>query len=280
MSGDGVQLPAIDPTVRRLEDDCLRLRAELADLLAERDEWQHVVRPNVEIEYLQKLGAPEHHLLSLQIELRRWRRAIALAQAAINRGEPVSQPAIERRLDAELATWYEQLADADRKLLQAVAGLTEYLSESEAAELKRLYRKLALKLHPDVTGLDDPTARNLWNRVVEAYAAANLAELRALWLVAEELPATLPLPDTIELLTARKQQLVQAVKQVVDGIAALRSRPPLNLMEQLADTAWVERRLAELAAQIESAMARRDELRQTALAMMGVVDHDRRDQPH
>jgi len=253
MSGDGVRLPAIDPAVRALEHDCLRLRDQLARLLSERDELRWVVLPNVEAEYLSKLGTKEQHLLAIQLEVRRWRRAVELAQAAINAGEPPSRNAIERRLDAELARWYEQLAAADVKLQQAIAGLDQRLSVEDTAELKRLYRRLALRLHPDVAGLEDERARALWDRVAAAYAAGDLAELRALWLVAGELLADAPQPATVDQLTARKAKLAEAIAQAIETIAAIWRQPPMDLLEQLADDHWIAARLAELQAQIEAA---------------------------
>ncbi len=280
MSGDGVRLPAIDPAVRALEHDCLRLRDQLARLLSERDELRWVVLPNVEAEYLSKLGTKEQHLLAIQLEVRRWRRAVELAQAAINAGEPPSRNAIERRLDAELARWYEQLAAADVKLQQAIAGLDQRLSVEDTAELKRLYRRLALRLHPDVAGLEDERARALWDRVAAAYAAGDLAELRALWLVAGELLADAPQPATVDQLTARKAKLAEAIAQAIETIAAIWRQPPMDLLEQLADDHWIAARLAELQAQIEAAVVRRDELRRMALEMIGEEGHERRGHPH
>ena len=53
-------------------------------------------------------------------------------------------------------------------------------SESESGELKRLYRELCLRYHPDKIGAHDAKTQRLWNDIQGAYQDGNLDRLRAI----------------------------------------------------------------------------------------------------
>lgn len=53
-------------------------------------------------------------------------------------------------------------------------------SESESVELKRLYRELCLRYHPDKIGAHDAKTQRLWNDIQGAYQDGNLDRLRAI----------------------------------------------------------------------------------------------------
>jgi len=53
-------------------------------------------------------------------------------------------------------------------------------SESGERDLKRLYRELCLRYHPDKAGLHDAKTKRLWNEIQEAYNNRDLARLRAI----------------------------------------------------------------------------------------------------
>ena len=52
--------------------------------------------------------------------------------------------------------------------------------ESEASDLKKLYRELCLRYHPDRIGTHDAKTQRLWNEIQDAYVNRDLDGLRAI----------------------------------------------------------------------------------------------------
>lgn len=53
-------------------------------------------------------------------------------------------------------------------------------SESGERDVKKLYRELCLRYHPDKAGLHDAKTKRLWNEIQEAYHSRDLARLRSI----------------------------------------------------------------------------------------------------
>lgn len=235
---------------------CRALRDELARLVADRDHLLHVVAPNLEAEYRLLLGAAQLELLEVECAVRRLRRMLELVRAAAAREVAANLAEIERRLDAEMLAWQARLAAERRALSAAVAHVeAEVLTDAEGRELHALYRQLAKRLHPDVNPAGGEATRALWLRAATAYRAANLPEMRATSLLADarsddvdDVPALAG-----DALRERHDALRVAIAAHRAAIDAAMGRFPLDLMDRLADPAWVAARQAELA-------ARRDEL--------------------
>lgn len=58
--------------------------------------------------------------------------------------------------------------------------LNEHMSEADGKSLKRLYRELCLRYHPDKSGTHDIKTKRLWISIQEAYHQKDLAQLRAI----------------------------------------------------------------------------------------------------
>lgn len=70
--------------------------------------------------------------------------------------------------------------DVFKRILGSLFGEDEDPPPSESGErdLKRLYRELCLRYHPDKAGLHDAKTKRLWNEIQEAYSNRDLARLR------------------------------------------------------------------------------------------------------
>ena len=66
----------------------VRLRAELAELFAQRDELSFIICKNLEMEYMLKVGALEYEVYEAQCRLLRLKRKLEWIQAKKNRGKP------------------------------------------------------------------------------------------------------------------------------------------------------------------------------------------------
>ena len=126
-------------------------RDDLADLLLEIDHIELQINPQILNDYNVKIACFENDLLKAEIEARRAKRKLALAQAQVNRGQSVADQAIEEQLEGEFAEWEAQLNVHVQDYLDALSNraASRAMNERDARELKRLHRTLIKRLHPD-----------------------------------------------------------------------------------------------------------------------------------
>lgn len=231
-----------DPGFLALEGEIDLLRENLAALLAREHDLRHVVAPNLLALYQQKLGPWELQCLRAQVGAARARSKLELARAALNRGQAPDWPGIEEKLEGEFLTWRQRLREAAQQVTAAGQRLDNLLSPGEGRELKKLYRALVKRLHPDVNPGLDEAGQQLWRRVQEAYARADLTELRAVAaLLVGRFPgdtASLAPGTTLETLYQKRDALGRHVEALEARIDALQAQPPFTLQNQLADEAW------------------------------------------
>ncbi len=257
-----------NPLIERIE----QIKNEIADVLLEIDNIKLQVNPQIEADYMAKIGCWENELLRAQIEARRMRRKCELAQAAVNRREQVSESLLEGILDQEFADWQEQLEARVNALRTALErrSATVPMSPESAKELKSLHRKLVKRLHPDLHPSLDEEARSFFAIAQRAYEHGDVETLRAVDVATSsfeqaEQPAgeqsDAELMLEIDLLEA---QLNFNKKQ----LASLKASNPYVLGGKLESGEWVENAVASLKASIEEQReaARRYEARFRELA--------------
>jgi hypothetical protein len=246
-------LVQLHPDIASLHAQIDALRDELVRAVAYHDELRHTAIPYLEAVYQQAIGPAHLAELHAQVEAQRAKRLVELAMQAVNRGKPAPALAqIAAQVFEELATWQRQVEDMAKGVQQATRALSDCMSAADTAELKRIYRDLVRRLHPDANPDQDDHIHDLWQRVQVAYRDADLAQLRVL---AEVVVAPVPLPttpDAIEGLRAQRERLQDAILTLNAAIAALEQRPPLSLRRELADPTWIAARIAELQAQEQS----------------------------
>lgn len=225
-------------------------KSELANLIAERDELQSVVIPNIEAEYQLKIGYLEYEKFKAQVSVNRLKRGIELAQAAINRGEPVNITEIEETLYKEFSEWEEKLREHFHKIEAAKHHVNALLSQEESQGIARIYKKIVKSLHPDVNPEAYKKNRDLWERAMEAYQNGDLEGLRILLLLLEE-ESDIPVSDA-DYLESRIEQIKTSIKSLVAEIKAIKSKPPFTLKEKLQDAGWLKNERERLKGEIEA----------------------------
>jgi gas vesicle protein len=106
--------------------------------------------------------------------------------------------------------------------------------------MKKIYRKLAKKFHPDLDPDWQEEARHFWQRIVEAYGNNDLKELKILDLLSRDFEKEEKVLSTMELLKKDCESLKEKIKEMINDIARVKKGFPFNLEEKLQDDEWVE----------------------------------------
>lgn len=139
------------PTLQELNDWLDQARTILSNLLFEIDDTELQVNPRIKVGYNVKIGCFENELFKAQIEVRRAKRKLALAQAQANRSDAVVDAKLEESLQEEFAQWEAELSARVNEYMQnlEVRASSRALSARDSRELKKLHRTLIRRLHPD-----------------------------------------------------------------------------------------------------------------------------------
>ena len=251
------------------------LRAELAILLAERIDLVGVLIPNLEATYAVRLGDLELALLKLDLETRGMKRAIELIQADLNRGETPDLDRIESQIQGELADWTRKINEKAAHLREAAQMLATPMPAGEWADIQRLFRRLARRLHPDVNPSLTPDEIALWHRVRDAYERRDLGELQALDLVVEEAPPAQDDVSARDLLKRRCDELTAKIHEEIRRTEQVKASHGYEKLLLVKNEEWVTARRAELDGKIVKATAWRDALAAEVHQMQEGGDHQR-----
>ena len=157
-------------------------RDDLADLLLEIDHIELQVNPQILNDYNVKIACFENDLLKAEIEVRRAKRKLALAQAQINCGQSITSQAIEEQLEKEFSEWEAQLNAHVQTYLEALENRAarRFLPEQDAHELKQLHRTLIKRLHPDANAGHEGECERFFLIAQAAYEHGDLELLRSI----------------------------------------------------------------------------------------------------
>ena len=119
--------------------------------------------------YIREFGELITESFQLKVECIALKKEIALYVKAKNAGEKVNVEDVRKFLETRMAGYYNEL----KSMIEAkdAAKKSRPISNYEAQQIKKLYRKLARLLHPDISPLtrDDPVLADYFNRIIRAY---------------------------------------------------------------------------------------------------------------
>ena len=252
MGTDSTNSIILFPDYQECKEKVDRLRTELSMLLLERDELEFVICKNIESAYYLKLGAIEYKAYETECAALRLKRMVELVQARINRQEKVIIADVERVLDEEFAEYQRKLNRQIEKMNEALErSRSRILTDAEAEELKKLYRSIVKRLHPDVNPNATQAQLRLLTNAISAYKNGDLAAMRSIEPV---------LPDrareAMHMLTEESRRLETMLSSVREQIADIKSRFPYTVKDIVEDPQKEQQRREE----IESALAQYQEL--------------------
>ena len=257
MGTDSTNSIILFPDYQACKEKVDRLRTELSMLLLERDELEFVICKNIESAYYLKLGTIEYKAYETECAALRLKRMVELVQARINRQEKVIIADVERVLDEEFAEYQRKLNRQIEKMNEALErSRSRILTDAEAEELKKLYRSIVKRLHPDVNPNVTQAQLRLLTNAISAYKNGDLAAMRIIAaMVAEPV-----LPDrareAMHMLTEESRRLETMLSSVRVQIADIKSRFPYTVKDIVEDPQKEQQRREE----IESALTQYQEL--------------------
>ena len=251
------------------QKDAEARHAELAEnytkLVMEYAELNGPYTKALEAEYQLAFGHKETRIFELKLAIQRMRREFSIRQAAASHGVILDDDEVEEQLAEEFQQFREQVEQLHSKLRQAQDFLGgKKLTVAEVKEIKRIFRELAKRLHPDLNADLPPIAEELWRRAMDAYKANDLQELRLVEDMAEEIlagqRASTKTMDPLEVLQQRIVKLEGKIADLKERIAAIQTQFPFTEKELLANPEAVSERRRLLDQQIGDLLARLEEV--------------------
>jgi len=134
--------------------------------------------------YIREFGELIIAVFNEKMECIRKKKTIEFCQAALNRGMSVDMAQLRKYLDKELAAMRQQLGEMVDEY-DAAKG-SGVVSERDLLKIKKIYRKLAKRMHPDMNPKtpESEELTDLWNRINVAYNCNDLKELEELEVLA------------------------------------------------------------------------------------------------
>lgn len=251
-----IRHPEWDKLVEQRDALHAQIASTLADIHAVDDE-----RPVVLGRYAAAFGDRLMRLHGLEIDSARLKREIELVQAALNSGREVDYQTIHDTLEQEFAEWQARLEAEAERLDAHRRSLDHLLDPATSLALRKTFRILVRRLHPDLHPDRTPAQAELWHRVTAAYEVRDMDELSALEILTREVGDVLP-PDSLEALRETVSSLRPRLDRLLLNLAETRRQWPFDQVPLLDDSKATASEQTALDVRIAAATALRDERKQ------------------
>lgn len=217
-----------------------------ADLIKKRDELRKAAF-HYDYAYTNEFGDLILEVFEKKIECIRKKKMISYCQMMKNRGQFVNQEELQEYLQIEMASFYlhlEYLVERNK-----VAKSSTAVPEKDIIEIKRIYRRIAKLIHPDMNSAvrEDEKLLDIWSRVVVAYKCNSLNELRELEaLLREEICKNGVFPPGIII-----PNILERLKELENEIETIKETDPYLYKFLLEDPSLVEEKKSELKEELE-----------------------------
>ncbi len=158
-----------------LKREIYSVKLALLTLFERQDALDKIRRPQLEREYMEKIGNYEQSVIMEEIECDLLLKKKQMVQSAINRREPIDEDAI----DAELGLLREQMIE---EACETGDGFKPYgdddIPPEKFDELQDLYRRITESFHPQLHPELTEIQRELFKKATDAYRRHDLDALR------------------------------------------------------------------------------------------------------
>ena len=142
----------INSEVERLTNEINNLKEELLRLLDEKHELIYVTCPKLKAKYYKNFGVLETEVALYEAQVKTLRLKLELIRQKTNRGEAPDLTEINKQVELQTTAPVMELAAAEgeaaMQILDDIVNEVDILPDNE--ELKKLYKKIAVALHPDL----------------------------------------------------------------------------------------------------------------------------------
>lgn len=190
--------------------------AQYEELLFQRDRVKKEAY-KWDMEYKRVFGEKILKIFEKKISCIKKKKTISYCQQFINQGKLINMDVINEFLEVEMSVYYEQLENMVKE--NEMAESLGILTASEAMLVKKIYRRLAKKLHPDINPLtnENEELKDIWYRITVAYEANALDELQELEVTANEIMERLDM-DTLEIEIPNIDEKIEKLEELIRRI--------------------------------------------------------------
>lgn len=241
------------PAIKELNEEINELKKNLEDFFVERDHLLFVICENIETEYMLNFGSLEYSLYKAYCDFLRLRRKKDMIQAKKNRKETIEIDAIEDVLDDEFIEYKKKLDDKISQINKALErSKMESLSKDDEEEIKKLYRDIVKRLHPDLNPEITDAEKELFTNATEAYEKGDIDGLRIIFEIVTIGGKEDKLSSSIEELQKEKKRLQSLVAKIKLEIHSIKANPPYSLRIYVEDDEKKAEKLDELKKELKS----------------------------
>ena len=169
---------------------------------------------SIQLAYMKEFGEEVKKAFEEKLKCIQKKKAITFCQMALNKGKSVSAEKLKEYLEKQMEEYKKQLEDVIRN---ANAGKdATAVSDMQASKAKRLYRKIAKKLHPDINPMTEKNEwlLQIWTSVCYAYEHSDVEELEELNVMADialeklgKLDADFEIPDILKKIEKAEKEI-------------------------------------------------------------------------
>lgn len=234
------------------------------ELLLQRDQLEKEAY-GYQQQYTREFGDLTVEAFQLKVDCISLKKSIAFCIAAKNRGDKPDVVKLAEYLALQMAAYRNQLEEmiAERDAAQKGKPISIY----ELGEIKKIYRRIAKLLHPDISTLteDYPELGELFGRVMIAYQCNDLQELRDL-----EILINKALEDNgIESMNIIIPDVAQRILDLENEIEQILSTEPYLYKELFADAFRMQAKKEELEKEIDEYKAYKTQLEAQLRELIG-----------
>ena len=153
--------------------------SQYEELLLRRDELKKDAE-HIFMAYDRVFGDITIEIFMLEIDCIALKKSISYCIMAKNRGESVAPEKLREYIAEKMAIYQAELDEMVRQ--NEISKKSEKISDFQAKEIKRIYRKIAKILHPDISNITEkyPPLADLFQRVMIAYNHNGYKEIKEL----------------------------------------------------------------------------------------------------
>ena len=233
------------------------MRDRYENLILQRDRLAKEAE-HYRMEYYREFGELITDAFQARIDCIALKKSIAFCQAKLNSGEEIDPISMQEFIDSNMLAYNAQLEDL-LNLTKAGQSMVP-VPVLEVEEIKRIYRKIAKRLHPDICPLtaEEPELMELFQKALFAYRANDLKGIREAEILINRFlkeHGENPEPVVIENLPERIADLEMEIAQIVET-------EPYSYKNLLEDAEAAEQKRRELEAEKENYSNYKKELKE------------------